>query len=60
MAILSTHKVSHSGHVTPDNKVLGKYIGVWVDPVDHLDAVEKENVPVSEADGNPEPWSLNP
>jgi hypothetical protein len=36
-------QVSHSGRVTPDNRAFGKYIGGWVDAVDHLDDVEKKN-----------------
>ena len=42
--------MSHSGRVTPDNRVFGKYIGGLVDPVDHLDAVEKRKIPALEAD----------
>jgi hypothetical protein len=43
-------KVLHSGRVTPDNRAFGKYVGGWVDPVDHLDAVKKEKIPAPEAD----------
>jgi len=52
--------VSHSGRVTPDNRTFGKYVGGWVDPVDHLDAVKKGKNPCPWSRQTPDPWSPSP